>query len=160
TLARAVSAWAQVVLDDVLIHASAACPAPAAAPPVTPAEPAEPEALIPGDGRGPRSAPDAIRPKDGSTNTYEVGTMLILRNGVASAGGIFGASPFMTVAFSEIWVLRPSLAIGTSTSRIAQEGLPTTNLTYAGGRIDFCRRIPGNYIDRRGIEVDVCAGGD
>jgi hypothetical protein len=66
----------------------------------------------------------------------------------------------MTVAWSEIWVLRPSLAIGTSTAPIASNTPGGANVTYFGGRIDFCRRIPGNYIDRRGLEVDLCGGGD
>jgi hypothetical protein len=86
--------------------------------------------------------------------------MLLLRNGVASSGGVFGASPFMTVAFTEYWVLRPSLALGTSTSPIEPDLSRRANLTYFGGRIDFCRRVPGNYIDRRGIELDLCAGGE
>jgi hypothetical protein len=158
-LARAVSAWAQVVLDDELVRAHdeterEKLDAPAAVVPT---------AVLPSphaDGEradvGPKAEADTARPP-----TYEVGTMLLLRNGVASTGGIFGASPFVTVAFSEIWVLRPSLAIGTSTSRITpDDSSPGTNFTYLGGRIDFCRRIPGNYIDRRGIEFDVCAGGD
>jgi hypothetical protein len=33
-------------------------------------------------------------------------------------------------------------------------------VSYLGARADICRRIPGNYLDRRGIEADLCAGVD
>jgi len=31
-------------------------------------------------------------------------------------------------------------------------------MNHFAARADFCRRIPGNYIERRGIEADLCAG--
>lgn len=31
-------------------------------------------------------------------------------------------------------------------------------LSHLGARVDFCRRIPGNYVERRGVELDLCAG--
>jgi hypothetical protein len=167
-LAQAVSAWAQIVLDDELarahdeaqrrddleqqkrdvlpetqpIHVVDGSKSPAGAPP-----------------RPEEDGPTASE-TDPEKRTYEIGTMLILRNGVASTGGIFGASPYVTVAFSQTWVLRPSLLLGTSTSRVPPDQSRSANLTFLGGRFDFCRRMPGNYIDHRGIEVDACAGGD
>jgi hypothetical protein len=152
-LAHAVGAWASVVLDDALgSDAVEHTRVPEPAPPPAPAP--APEMAAP----APASDRDAVTPTESTPKTYEVGTMLILRNGVAANGGIFGASPFMTVAFSEIWVLRPSVLVGTSTSPLTLT--PGGNVTYLGGRVDFCRRLPGNYIDRKGIEVDVCAGAD
>ncbi len=69
-------------------------------------------------------------------------------------------SPFAAIAFVEKWVVRPSLAIGTSTARVPPDQSNSENLSSFGGRLDLCRRNAGNYIDRRGIELDVCAGGD
>jgi hypothetical protein len=92
--------------------------------------------------------------------TYEIGTMLFLRNGAAATGGIFGVAPFATMTFAERWVVRPSVGIGTSTSRVPPDQANNENLRSFGGRLDLCRRMPGNYIDHRGIEFDACAGGD
>ena len=86
--------------------------------------------------------------------------MLFLRNGAAASGGMFGISPFVTVAFAEEWVVRPSLAYGTSTSRVPPDQSNSENFHLFGGRLDVCRRIPGNYIDHRGIELDACVGSD
>src|SRR5262245_26479189 len=58
------------------------------------AAPAGSETVLPDDnGPGERSS------RRSEHRTYEIGTMLILRNGVASTGGIFGASPFVTMTF-------------------------------------------------------------
>jgi hypothetical protein len=135
-LFRAVSVWAQLVLDE-------------AAVPEPPAPPVE-HAPLPVDFDLATPAP---RPKQ---RTYEVGTTVLLRNGAASTGGIFGVSPFFTVGFADDWVLRAAAIVGTSTSRVPGG----TNVTLLGGRIDVCRRLPGNYIERRGIELDGCAGAD
>ena len=92
--------------------------------------------------------------------TFEVGTLLFLRNGAAATGGMFGVSPFVTVSFAERWVVRPSVMYGTSTSRVPPDQSNSENLFSLGGRLDICRRMPGNYIDHRGIEFDACMGGD
>ena len=72
---------------------------------------------------------------------------------MTSTGGISGLSPFVAVEVANAWVLRPSLAFGRST-----QGTRPPIMNHVGGRADFCRRIPGNYIERRGIEADLCAG--
>jgi hypothetical protein len=155
-LARAVGAWAQIVLDDELAGAHESYRAegpPGAGPPwVMPAGPPA------SDGKSPTPRPAPEGPSRGAP--FEVGTTLFLRNGVASTGGIFGASPFVTIGVSRAFVVRPSLLVGTSTSRVPPDSSRSANLTALGGRLDFCRRMPGNYIDRRGIELDACAGAD
>ena len=157
-LARAVGAWAQIVLDEELAR--------------TPANPeARAERAETVSAPRPRAETSIARPPDadapalslrptGAVRSVEAGTMLFLRNGVAATGGIFGASPFVAVGFGESWVVRPAILVGTSTSRVPPDASRSANVTAVGGRLDVCRRWPGNYIDRRGIELDACAGGD
>jgi hypothetical protein len=42
--------------------------------------------------------------------------------------------------------------IGTSTSDAAKQGM-----MHFGVATELCRRIPGNYTNRRGLETDLCA---
>ena len=161
-LVRAVGAWAQIILDDELVREhdeaerrereqAAARPEPRSSSTVTGADrPVDAD-------EGPLGASP---PKLRGGRTFEVGTLVFLRNGAAATGGMFGVSPFVTVSLSETWVLRPSLMYGTSTSRVPPDQSNSENLFLLGGRLDVCRRMPGNYIDHRGIEFDACMGGD
>ncbi|MBX3216842.1 MAG: hypothetical protein KF850_32710 [Labilithrix sp.] len=159
-LARAVGAWAQIVLDDELLREhdeetfrereALQQPAPESRPIKTSA-PVDAPVDADLDGGEPRSAPG---------RSIEIGTMLFLRNGAAATGGAFGVSPFVAIAFADTWVLRPSLMYGASTSRVPPDASNSENFSTLGGRLDVCRRMPGNYIDSRGIEFDACVGGD
>lgn len=157
-LVRAVSAWTQIVLDDEMVRGQQEPGAPPPAPaPTTPVQaPASSSSSGMSSTDGVIKAPSSSE----SGHTVEVGTTMMLRNGVAARGGLFGASPFVTVSFSKTWILRPSAIIGTSTSRVPPDETKQSTVSGVGGRLDFCKRVPGNYIDRRGIELDVCAGGD
>ncbi|MBX3222491.1 MAG: hypothetical protein KF795_18380 [Labilithrix sp.] len=161
-LARAVGAWAQIVLDDEIVREreeaafrerEAERPPPESRPirVTAPVESPSVDGGLDDSGGEPRRAEE---------RTLEVGTMLFLRNGAAASGGVFGVSPFVAVAFADKWVLRPSLMYGTSTSRVSVDESSSANLSSIGGRFDVCRRMPGNYIDHRGIEFDACVGGD
>jgi hypothetical protein len=158
-LARAVGAWAQIVLDDELLRAHEAAerhvdlPLPETQPIVVTTSASTPAEAI-------DALPTSEGPAKEEKPPLEVGTTMFLRNGVAESGGIFGASPFVTFGLSKTLVLRPSFIIGTSTSRVPPDASQSANLTMIGGRIDFCRRFPGNYLDHRGIEFDGCAGSD
>jgi hypothetical protein len=160
-LARAVSAWTQIVLDAELVRAheederrarEASLPAPESRP-IKLSKP------LPEGER-----PDQVQVQEGgappSLGRFEIGSTLFLRNGAAASGGLFGIAPFVTITVAETWVLRPSVMYGTSTSRVPADQVGGTNFSSLGGRFDVCRRMPGNYIDRRGIEFDACLGGD
>jgi len=85
--------------------------------------------------------------------------MVYLRNGLMTTGGVAGLSPFVTVELTPSWVLRPALFFGRSTERITtHSGDEGSVLSHLGARTDICRRIPGNYTERRGLEADLCAG--
>jgi hypothetical protein len=156
-LARAVGAWASLVLDAEMVRAkdddgTLTTPASAdAAPGAAEARPSlrlvhtypDPDTVSSTEGAHP-IAPTQER-------ALEIGSMLYVRNGILATGGMVGVSPFVAVELANAWVLRPSLAFGRST-----EG--AVGMSHVGARADVCRRIPGNYTERRGIEADLCAG--
>ena len=162
-LARAVGAWASLVLDAEMDRAKdddGSLPTPQAsatnagnAPGVTSSP--EGSAFQVGSARPVRdgvSPPVDGEPGGRNPRAFEIGTMVYLRNGVLASGGVSGLSPFVAIEFANAWIVRPSLAVGRST-----QGAPTV-INHVGGRADICRRIPGNYVERRGIEADFCAG--
>lgn len=158
-LARAVGAWASLVLDAEMARAKdddGSVPSPAAAATGAAGDSSVgSSALQISSGRPARDAAspaDGTEPTSRSPRVFELGTMVYLRNGVMASGGVSGISPFVAVEFANAWIVRPSLAIGRST-----QGTPTV-INHVGGRADVCRRIPGNYIERRGVEADLCAG--
>jgi len=89
--------------------------------------------------------------------TFEIGiaTHLLAGTGV---GAIAGASVFTVSEVGDGWFLRPSLAIG----RTMTELVPSSDVyaTLGAGRFDACKRLPGNYLERRGMQLDMCGGAD
>ncbi len=159
-LARAVGAWAQIVLDDELQRAKDEAEKPIDDAQAKGTSTTTLAAQVPDPKTVQDHASSEPTPSSSSGPTpIEVGSMLFLRNGATENSGMFGVSPFVVYGISGRWLLRPALAAGTST-RTVVVGQDSTNLTYLGGRLDFCRRVPGNYIERRGLELDACAGID
>jgi hypothetical protein len=169
-LARAVGAWASLVLDAEVVRAkdddgslatppsSSTAPAPASATATTSARnAAAPHAWAVAsslelEGAGTQAERDGARERTTKEpRATEVGTMVYIRNGMMATGGIAGVSPFAAFEVASGWILRPSFMFGRST-----EGV--TTVSHVAGRGDVCRRIPGNYIERRGIEADLCTG--
>ncbi len=160
-LTRAVGAWAQIVLDDELVRAHDMADRSADPSSLETQRQGPPPLVMTASGATDEGIDlGAGEPSRDDKPPFEVGTTLVLRNGVAATGGIFGASPFVTVGISRTIVLRPSLIIGTSTSRVPPDQSRSANMTMLGARLDLCRRFPGNYLDRKGIELDGCAGSD
>jgi hypothetical protein len=156
-LARAVGAWASLVLDAELVRAKdddgtlttpAGTDAPGSAAETRPSlrlvhTSPDPDAVTAQESLTPRTT----KPE----HPLEIGSMLYVRNGMLATGGMVGVSPFVAVELANAWVLRPSAALGRATQG-------TSGISHLGGRADVCRRIPGNYTERRGIEADLCAG--
>jgi hypothetical protein len=153
TLARAIGAWATLVIDAEMNRAhdddGGARRADA---------PRDDEATTGGaDGTAvslPRRAGDddpdhapAAPPK----RMVELGGSIYVRGGLLDSGGVAGLSPSIAIEVTEGWLARPSFFFGRARD---------ATLAHVGGRFDFCRRIPGNYIDRHGIQLDVCGGAD
>lgn len=163
-LARAVGAWASLVVDAEMNRATdddghAGRRAAVAPGPSSPSS-ALPDASLAGrEGsiRDSAAEPTATPQR----RSIELGTMVYLRNGLMTTGGVAGLSPFVTVELMPGWVLRPALFFGRSTERISgATGEDNAMLSHLGARTDICRRIPGNYIERRGVEADLCAGAE
>ncbi len=156
-LARAVGAWASLVLDAEMLRAKDDDgSAPTAPPPALGGE-SSPAASAVALSLGSRPTRDTASLAEGIETTrapraFEVGTTVYLRNGAMASGAVSGISPFIAVEFANAWIFRPSLAVGRST-----QASPTV-INQLAGRADICRRVPGNYIERRGIEADLCAG--
>jgi hypothetical protein len=144
------------VLDAELAHAKDD-DGPADAPVAAPARRSNAQAPVsdPWSDRETTSLGDAR--SSAPRRSIEVGMMVYLRNGMTTTGGFAGLAPFVTIEVSPGWVLRPELLLGRSTSPLPV-GAEASGFSHAGLRADFCRRIQGNYLDRRGIELDLCAG--
>jgi hypothetical protein len=159
-LARALGAWAALVLDDELARARDAAevaPSPAPARDEKPI----PVTLDKTDWRTPQD-PDYVPPTLGKPWTLEIGLMGFLRDGLTGTTGFSGGSAFLAFEVSPGWFVRPAFFYGASTTFVPVDDRTTDRApaTYVGGRTDFCRRIPGNYIERRGLELDLCLGSD
>lgn len=155
-LARAVGAWASLVLDAEMVRAKDEDGTLTTPPPDDASGgAAETRSSLRLVHTSPE--PDSLTPQEGLTaskqpeRSLEVGSMLYVRNGMLATGGMAGVSPFVAVELANAWVLRPSIAFGRATQG-------TIGISHVGGRTDICRRIPGNYTERRGIEADLCAG--
>jgi len=162
-LARAVGVWATLVLDAELARAKDEEPnAAAAVGSGGPSAPAPASASTAADARdgGRDSAGERPPPTASPRRTIEVGAMGYLRNGLSETGGVGGLSPFVTVEVSKGWVIRSSVMWGRSTSLVPLAPREGAMVSHLGGRLDFCRRIPGNYVERRGVELDLCAGAE
>jgi hypothetical protein len=159
-LARALGAWASLVLDDELSRARDA--AEAASPPApAPDEKPIPVTLDKSDWRPPQD-PDYVPPKTAKPWTLEMGLTGFLRDGLTGSTGFAGGSAFLAIEVSPGWFVRPAFFLGASTTFVRADDRTGDRApaTYVGGRGDFCRRIPGNYIERRGLELDLCLGYD
>ncbi|MBX3189259.1 MAG: hypothetical protein KF819_19705 [Labilithrix sp.] len=165
-LARAIGAWATLVVDAELARAKEeAPPARSGNPPVWGFAPAPPVQAVSAPEPAPESDTPALAPDDTPPSlersiAIELGSMVYLRNGVSATGGVAGLAPFVTIEVAKGWVLRPSAYFGRSTGDVPLGPAGAASLSHIGARADFCRRIPGNYIERRGVSLDLCAGVD
>jgi hypothetical protein len=156
-LARAVGAWASLVLDAELARAKDD-------------DGSEPiQSTTSGSGVGPattlasdgRPTNDAVSLESEAPaaprRSIELGMMTYLRNGLTGTGAFGGVSPYITVEVAPRWVVRSALMFGRSTTSVSDDS-DAPKMSQVGGRSDFCRRAPGNYTERRGIEADMCLG--
>jgi hypothetical protein len=152
-LARAIGVWASLVLDEEVQRAveSAPVPPPAREPPPPP-EPGWPEPALPPDRPPPESQLFLAHAK--GERDLEVGATSLLM--AATTGGVFaGGAVFAVVEVGAGWFLRPSLEMGRTVTSISASG---AFATLGASRFDACKRIPGNYLEQRGMQLDLCAG--
>lgn len=147
-LAGAVGAWAALVLDQELGRARDEGPAASEGAPYRGAG-----FVIP-------TAPPADRATTVERPALEIGTSASLRSGLVGTGTAAAVTPHLAFEVAHAFLLRPSLSFGASTDRVPTGRGETFAFNAYGARLDACRRIPGNYIERRGIELDACGGAD
>lgn len=153
-LARAVGVWASLVLDQELARAQENAAKPESA------VRAVPEALWPAPAPPPeKPAPDAglflKNPED--KRTFELGAGTWLMGGTGS-GVVAGPSIFAVIETGNAWFLRPQIAIGRTVTEL--QASSDVYATWGAMRFDACKRVPGNYLEHRGIQLDLCGGSD
>ncbi len=150
-LGRALGVWASLVLDSEVQRAIEEAPVPK--PPPEPAEAAWPAPTPPPEKPPPES--QLFLAHSAEERDVEIGAAAALMTGTGS-GVLAGATLFEVSEVGAGWYLRPSLAAVRSVTELAtgSEGYAT----LGAGRFDACKRIPGNYLEQRGLQLDVCAG--
>ncbi len=158
-LARAMGVWASLVLDAQVERAKAAEAAEArdrdsknpqvAVAALWPApvvnEPPPPEAAL------------FLAHQSPDKRSIEIGASGFLMDG-AGTGALAGPAIFAVIEVGNAVYLRPTLAIGRTV-----QPLPASDAvfgTWGAGRLDTCKRLAGMYLDRRGLQLDGCAGGE
>jgi hypothetical protein len=157
-LARAIGVWASLVLDEEVARALPPAPPPstgntASNPEVTvwPA-PAAPEAPSPEQAVFLKNPEERRSVEIGVGGSYMYGAL------GDSGPAIGGVHLFAVAEVDGGWFLRPTLALGTSTKDVASSS--DLIAVWSAARFDACRRLPGNYIERRGIQMDLCGGAE
>jgi hypothetical protein len=87
----------------------------------------------------------------------ESGASMFIMGGTGT-GALAGPSLFAFLEVGHGVFLRPMLAVG----RTIEALKPSTDVygTLGIARFDACFRLPGLYLDRRGIQLDACGGTD
>ena len=151
-LTRAMGVWASLVLDAEVERAKEVPPPP---PPLPSPD------LFP---RPPPQEPEKPSPEASlflahseDERQLEVGMASYLMAGTGT-GMLIGGTLFSVSEVGNGWFLRPALSLG----RTFVEIVPTTHAfaTLGAARFDACKRLPGNYLDKRGIQLDLCGGAD
>ncbi len=154
-LARAMGVWASLVLDDEVERSKQLVPpAPPAAAPADTAPRGWP-APAPPEKPYPEAALFLKHPE--AERTIELGVSSFLMGGTGS-GVVAGPSLFAVLESGHGWFLRPAIAVGRSIESLT----PTSDVyaTWGTTRFDACGRMPGFYLERRGMQFDVCGGGE
>ncbi|MCA9586406.1 MAG: hypothetical protein KC657_13705 [Myxococcales bacterium] len=165
-LSKAVGAWASLVADAELERAAEL---PAAPPPTPETKRATVHVALGADGfipRVPGEAPDRDVPIEGpAARPVELGAggVWITGHGV---GPLAGGAAFATIGVGGSWLARATGTVAAGVEVLSPAGARpispsgSGHATLFGARLDLCRRIPGNYIERRGIQLDLCFGAD
>ncbi len=95
--------------------------------------------------------PDAGAPQP-HKSALEAGASATLENSplTTESSALVGGAAFMLIEIVRSFFLRPTL--------IGAASLSSSPAYYVGGRMDACLRVPGNYVEHRGLLLDLCAG--
>jgi hypothetical protein len=107
------------------------------------------------DAPNPDAATFLAHPEGHRTLDFGATGLLLVASGLGPAGDtatFAGSSAFTVFEIASGWYLRPALF-----------GAGAVNSPYAAlvsTHFDACRRLPGNYPARRGMQADLCLGSD
>jgi hypothetical protein len=150
----ALGVWAALVLDAEVAKAKAH---PRTEPPPQP--PRNPNSddgshtgVVAGRSDVPGADAGAPPPRGKAIEIGASGVLMTspLDNAAPPGGAVVGGDVFMLFELARSFFLRPAFIGG---ALIGQ-----SSAGFYAGRIDACLRIPGNYVDHRGLLLDACAG--
>ncbi len=159
SLAKGIGVWASLVLDAEVERAKSALRAespddPLAGPPAArstslwpttaPPEPIPPEA-------------DVFLSHSRDKRTVELGLETFVMGGTGG-GVVVGPTLYGIFEAAHGFFLRPTLLAGHSIGQLSQSAVAPA--TFVGSRFDACARLPGMYLERRGMQLDLCGGGE
>jgi hypothetical protein len=159
SLAKGLGVWASLVLDAEVDRAKSA-PGPSAVDDPLAAPPAARSTSLwpvnPPEEKRPPEADLFLRHSSGE-RTVELGVDSFLMGGTGG-GTILGPSIYGVFEAQHGFFLRPALLVGHSIGGLS----PTAEAaaTFVASRFDACARLPGMYIEHRGMQLDLCAGAD
>ncbi|WP_394823408.1 hypothetical protein [Pendulispora albinea] len=175
-LARAMGVWASLVLDQRDAETRAAAPkeAPKAAATPEPAPKEEPRppaaSTVPSETLTGPVWPHPQRSEEGpypeealflrhapSERTLELGVSTFLMN-AGDSGALAGGSIFMIAELPGGVYVRPKLSYGRNFRPL--QSVNEEGRSIGTARLDWCLRMPGFYLERRGLSVDVCGGAE
>jgi hypothetical protein len=146
SLARAVGVWAALVLDAEVDRAARAPPPPPPPPPM-------PAPVLPLVTEKPAPERALLLAHPEGERTVEFGASMFIMDGTG-AGVIAGPTLFAVMEAGRGWFLRPALFLGGTLEAESAD----IYATWVAARFDACGRIPGLYIERHGIQLDLCGG--
>ncbi|WP_394843725.1 hypothetical protein LZC95_42585 [Pendulispora brunnea] len=167
-LARAIGVWASLVLDQRDSEVRPAPPKEEAAKPTVAekrvtSSPPPPDPVTgpvwptPQRAEGPYPEQALFLRHPSGSRTLELGASTFLMN-AGDSGAIAGGSFFMVVELPAGVFLRPRLSYGRNFRPLQSVGEESRGLGTA--RLDLCGRMPGFYLDRKGLALDICGGGE
>jgi hypothetical protein len=149
-LVRGAMVWVQLTLEaEVERDQAAPEPAPLPVEPTVAMWPAPAAPVV----RSPEH--EMFLAHDDRHRTIEIGGGGFVMGGLGT-GGVTGPNLFGIVELGRGWYARPTLAFGRSFEQVGTEN--GTFASVAEARLDGCKRVPGNYFERRGLQLDLCAG--
>jgi hypothetical protein len=150
-LGRAMGVWASLVLDAEVQRAQEQAPIPPPPPPSP--QTAWPSPAPPPEKPSPESELFLAHPAE--ERDVEIGLGSLAMTGTGT-GLLVGGTLFEVSEVGAGWYLRPSLGVARTLTELFPGADGYGSLGMA--RFDACKRIPGNYLERRGLQLDLCAG--
>ena len=161
SLAKGLAVWASLVLDAEIDRAKPKDPVETTPPPAPPPFTPPPDVPVAGETAEERAKNRPLEANLFLTHrqderTVELGLSAFVMGGTGG-GAIVGPAASAVFELAHGVFLRPTLLGGHSVG-----GLTTgeASATFLASRFDACGRLPGLYREGRGLQLDLCGGGE